>query len=235
LALEEDQVFTLHTLGLPAVRHNWGNTVPDADEVYDAEEQAEKAGPGGAGKTYTYETICSAARGMGGHTPHSRFGIPLDLSPDFICSIKKQSNKAAYLKTVDMIVWDEIICQDKFCFEAVHRLFCDLRDVPDDEKAVLFGEGPAVMGGDFAQTLPIKPGGSRPDIWVADLPYKVELHGLITLPPYIDSPPNIEALIESIYPADILIDAHTKSLDSLFKDRCLIATTNSVVWDLNDG
>ncbi|RKF59229.1 hypothetical protein GcM3_176016, partial [Golovinomyces cichoracearum] len=99
LALEEDQVFTLHTSGLPAVRHNWGNTVPDADEVYHAEEQAEKAveriptlnpdqtfvfntvmdafnsnpssahfylqGPGGSGKTYTYETICFALRGMG--------------------------------------------------------------------------------------------------------------------------------------------------------------------------
>ncbi|RKF55217.1 putative atp-dependent dna helicase pif1 [Golovinomyces cichoracearum] len=55
--------------------------------------------------------------------------------------------------------------------------------------------------------------------WVADLLYKVELHGLNTLPPFIDSPPNNEALIESIYPAD---------------DRCLLATTNLVVWDLND-
>ncbi|RKF74909.1 hypothetical protein GcC1_082034 [Golovinomyces cichoracearum] len=54
---------------------------------------------------------------------------------------------------------------------------------------------------------------------VADLPYKVELHGLITLPPYMESPPNIEAFIESIYPANILIDAHTKSLDSPFKNR----------------
>ncbi|RKF82685.1 hypothetical protein GcC1_012030 [Golovinomyces cichoracearum] len=71
--------------------------------------------------------------------------------------------------------------------------------------------------------------------WVADLPYKVELHGLITLPPYIDSPPSIEGLIESIYPADILIDALTKRLDSPFKERCLLAITNLVVWDLKDG
>ncbi|RKF74305.1 hypothetical protein GcC1_085031, partial [Golovinomyces cichoracearum] len=39
---------------------------------------------------------------------------------------------------------------------------------------------------------------------------------------------------ESIYPADILFDAHTKRLDFPFKDRCLLSTTNLIVWDLND-
>ncbi|RKF73904.1 hypothetical protein GcC1_087031 [Golovinomyces cichoracearum] len=52
----------------------------------------------------------------------------------------------------------------QICFEAVHRLFCNLKDVPDDENAPLFGGVPAVTGGDFAQTLPIKPDRSRPDI-----------------------------------------------------------------------
>jgi len=49
--------------------------------------------------------------------------------------------------------------QHKYCFEAVHRMLTDVRS--DD---ALFGGVPTVFGGDFAQILPVVPGGSRADI-----------------------------------------------------------------------
>ena len=39
----------------------------------------------------------------------------------------------------------------KYCFEAVHRTLCDVRDEPN----LLFGGLPVVLGGDFAQILPV--------------------------------------------------------------------------------
>ncbi len=51
--------------------------------------------------------------------------------------------------------------QHKYCFEVVHRLLVDLRSVTDD---VLFGGVPVILGGDFAQILPVVPHGSRADI-----------------------------------------------------------------------
>jgi hypothetical protein len=41
--------------------------------------------------------------------------------------------------------------QYHYCFEAVHRLMCDLQS--DDDH--LFSSVPMVMGGDFTQTLPV--------------------------------------------------------------------------------
>jgi hypothetical protein len=51
--------------------------------------------------------------------------------------------------------------QHKYCFEVVHRLFVDLRSVSDE---LLFGGVPFLLGGDFAQILPVVPQGSRADI-----------------------------------------------------------------------
>ena len=56
--------------------------------------------------------------------------------------------------------------QHKYCFEVVHRLLVDLRSVSDD---TLFGGIPCLLGGDFAQILPVVPQGSRPDIVAASL------------------------------------------------------------------
>jgi len=51
--------------------------------------------------------------------------------------------------------------QNRNCFEAVHRLLLDLRSVTDD---VLFGGVPVILGGDFAQILPVIKGKDRPHI-----------------------------------------------------------------------
>jgi hypothetical protein len=138
-------------------------------------------GPGGSGKTFLYMALCHYYRGQskivlcvastgvaalllpGGTTSHSAFCIPLELSSVSICGIKKQSKAAALLLRVDLIIWDEVPMQHKYCFEAVHRLFCDLKNI-DENTGPLFGGTPAVLGGDFAQTLPVIPKASRPDI-----------------------------------------------------------------------
>ena len=51
--------------------------------------------------------------------------------------------------------------QYKYCFEVVYRLLTDLRSVTDD---LLFGGVPVILGGDFAQILPVIKRGSRPEI-----------------------------------------------------------------------
>ena len=74
------------------------------------------------------------------------------------------SSTASLLRAVDLIIWDEVLIQYRYCFEVVHRLFCDLRSVPNDSPDTpLFGGTSAVLGGDFAQILPVVPGGSQAD------------------------------------------------------------------------
>jgi hypothetical protein len=136
-------------------------------------------GPGGTGKTFLYQTLCHYYRSQGktvlcvastgiaalllpdGRTSHSQFGIPLELNESSASTITKSSRLGAYLRTTDLIIWDEVPMQNKYCFEVVHRLMVDLRSVTDD---VLFGGVPVILGGDFAQILPVVPHGSRADI-----------------------------------------------------------------------
>ena len=57
------------------------------------------------------------------------------------------------------IIWDEIGAQHKHAVEAVDWT---LRDIRNDEQ--LFGGITVILGGDFLQTLPVVPRGSRMDI-----------------------------------------------------------------------
>ena len=136
-------------------------------------------GPGGTGKTFLYKTIyhhfrsqgksvlCVASTGIAalllpsGRTSHAQFKIPIDLDEASVSSISKSSRLASELKNVDLVIWDEVPMQHKYCFEVVHRLFVDLRSVSDD---LLFGGVPFLLGGDFAQILPVVPQGKRADI-----------------------------------------------------------------------
>ena len=56
------------------------------------------------------------------------------------------------LTKTDLIMWDEIPRQHKYCFEAVSRSLNDIRGTGDD---CLFGNIPVVLVGDFTQILPI--------------------------------------------------------------------------------
>ena len=57
------------------------------------------------------------------------------------------------------IVWDEIVPQHQYAIEALDHTLCDLQD---NNKP--FGGVTLLMGGDFQQTLPVIPKGSRQQV-----------------------------------------------------------------------
>ena len=135
-------------------------------------------GHGGTGKTHLYRTICLRLRSKrmivlcvsssgisallisGGRTAHSMFKIPVDgLDERSVCSIPKNSQRADLMREAKAIIWDEIGTQHRHAVEAVDRTLRDLRrsDQP-------FGGITVVLGGDFRQTLPVVPKGSREDV-----------------------------------------------------------------------
>ncbi|KAJ6523031.1 PIF1-like helicase-domain-containing protein, partial [Mycena capillaripes] len=79
-------------------------------------------GPGGTGKSFTYNALCYALRAkakivlcvassgiaalilIGGRTSHSTFKIPLNLNDGDDCKIKKQSLLAELIRKVDLII-----------------------------------------------------------------------------------------------------------------------------------
>ena len=139
-------------------------------------------GHAGTGKTFLYQTICHHFRAQGkivlcvassgiaalllsgGMTSHSRFKIPLNVHEDSVCSIEKGSQLAALIERTDLIMWDEVPMQHRYCFEAVSRTLADIRG-----NGLSFGGIPVILGGDFAQILPVIPRGNRARIVAANL------------------------------------------------------------------
>jgi hypothetical protein len=141
-------------------------------------------GAGGTGKTFLYRALHADARSKGltvlcvassgiaavllpdGRTAHSQFRIPLNVDDNSVCDIKLQSKLARLLTKVGLVIWDEVPMTNRRVFEAVDRT---LRDITKEED-MLFGGIPFVLGGDFAQTLPVIKRGKRADIVAATLP-----------------------------------------------------------------
>ncbi|KAJ9555986.1 hypothetical protein OSB04_010600 [Centaurea solstitialis] len=133
---------------------------------------------GGTGKTFLWTTIISALRALGkivlvvdssviaslllpsGKTAHSRFKIPLDISNNSICHIKKNTHLASLLLETTLIIWDKAPMTDRKCFEALDRTLRDILNVP----MCAFGGKTVLLGGDFRQTLPVKPKGTKINI-----------------------------------------------------------------------
>lgn len=135
-------------------------------------------GHGGTGKMFVYNTICAKLRSegkiilcvsssgisalliRGGRTAYSMFKIPIDgLTEGSMCNISKHSSCADLLHSTAAIIWDEIGAQHRHAVEAVDRT---LRDICNDDRP--FAGITTVLGGDFLQTLPVVPKGSREDI-----------------------------------------------------------------------
>ena len=88
------------------------------------------------------------------------FKIPIDtLSEVSHCCIPKNGRRADLMRTVRCIIWDEIVPQHRYAIETLDRTLRDLRDIDKP-----FGGITLIMGGDFLQTLPIIPKGSREQI-----------------------------------------------------------------------
>ncbi|KAK9705842.1 hypothetical protein RND81_07G086300 [Saponaria officinalis] len=146
-------------------------------------------GYGGTGKTFIWRSLCAALRSKGeivlpvassgiaatlipgGRTAHSRFGIPINVSENSTCPrIKPGSDLTELLLRAKLIIWDEAPMTHKYSFEALDRSLKDVMRVVDERNATEpFGGKVVVFGGDFRQTLPVVPKGSRADIVHASL------------------------------------------------------------------
>ena len=150
------------------------NTIVTAVDQSPATAHFFLQGPAGTGKTFLYKTLChhywsrdaivlcvasssiAALLLPGGQTSHTRFKILLICNATSTCSITRGSALAELLRNTSLIIWDEVPLQHKYNFTAVDFTLCDIWI--DDS---LFGGIPTILGGDFVQTLPIVPKGSR--------------------------------------------------------------------------
>ena len=133
----------------------------------------------GTGKTFTLKALLAGVRltGLiaiavgssgiactlipGAKTPHSTFGIPLELPADgspALLPIALDSDLGQMLKDprLQMLVWDELPMTHRIWVESVDLTLQYLRESP-----LPFGGLLVVMGGDFRQTLPVVPKSSR--------------------------------------------------------------------------
>ncbi|XP_016178901.1 ATP-dependent DNA helicase PIF1-like [Arachis ipaensis] len=145
-------------------------------------------GFGGTGKTFLYRVLSARLRSEkkivinvassgitslllpGGKTAYSMFNIPIELTKDTVCRIKKDSAKAEVVRLADLIIWDEAPMTNKLAFEALDRTLRDIMvSVSDRNKDLPFGGKVVVLGGDFRQVLPVIPKGSRAEIVMASI------------------------------------------------------------------
>jgi hypothetical protein len=137
--------------------------------------------PGGTGKTYTFNTLLAAVRGLrpesmalavassgiaatlleGGTTFHSRFKVNL---LELTCCIKAQSALADLIRKVEVILWDEAPMMNS---TVLKNFESTLRDITGVDAP--FGGKRLVLAGDFRQTLPVVKRGSVNDILASTL------------------------------------------------------------------
>lgn len=135
--------------------------------------------PGGTGKTWLINLLLAHVRSTGdiaiavassgiaatllngGRTAHSTFKLKLNVNchDEFFCNIRKNGPFADNLRKTKLIVWDECTMTHRAHGEALDRT---LRDIRSCDK--LMGGVTFVFAGDFRQTLPVIPRGTRADI-----------------------------------------------------------------------
>ena len=104
-------------------------------------------GPGGTGKTFTYNALLAAVRAEGGialavassgvaalllpggSTAHGRFKIPIILHEASHCNVPKDSPLADLFRRCRLIVWDEAPMVSRLAYEALDRTFRDITGV----------------------------------------------------------------------------------------------------------
>ena len=78
-------------------------------------------------------------------TAHSRFQIPLSVDKSSTCHIKKGTRLANLIEKTSLILWDEALMNNKYCFEALDKTLQDLRNNFEQP----FGGMSVILGGDF--------------------------------------------------------------------------------------
>ncbi|XP_074099025.1 ATP-dependent DNA helicase pif1-like [Cotesia typhae] len=153
------------------------------DEILNAIESGSQQlyfldAPGGTGKTFLINLLLARIRSFnniavavassgiaatlidGGKTAYSAFKLPLNLdySESPLCNISKQSDMARVLRKAKIIIWDECTMAHKKGIEALNRTLQDIRDCN-----LIMGGVIVLLAGDFRQTLPVVPRGTRTD------------------------------------------------------------------------
>jgi hypothetical protein len=85
--------------------------------------------------------------------------IPIVINERSTCNIAAQSPEAALIQRTELLFWDEAVMQHRHVFESLDHTF---RDIRRDERP--FGGIVVCLCGDFPQTLPIIPKGTRGQI-----------------------------------------------------------------------
>jgi PIF1-like helicase len=134
------------------------------------------AGAGGVGKTYIYIALYHYSRWKGysghntsysgiaanllpeGRTLHNLFKLPVPVHADSNSSIEPGKKEATDLIESDYILIDEAPTVPKYAIEIASR---KLQELSKTWKKRPFADHLIIMGGDFAQTLPVMKGGSR--------------------------------------------------------------------------
>lgn len=132
----------------------------------------------GRGKTFLMNAICNHLRASGrivlptatsafatqlypgGRTTHSTFKVPVNENNEMlISSIQPGMPHAGLIKTASLIIWDEAPMADRAVLSCVDDVCRQIMacDAP-------FGGKVVVLLGDFRQTCPVIPGGSRAQI-----------------------------------------------------------------------
>jgi hypothetical protein len=134
-------------------------------------------GPGGTGKTYTYETLCHLFRANGikyktssymgiaaslmldGRTMHKNFALPFDLDKDSSPSATMNNKAGKELIETDVFIIDEISMVPKYALECIDR---KLKELMENDSP--FGGKIMIIGGDFRQILPVRKRAGRNDL-----------------------------------------------------------------------
>ena len=133
--------------------------------------------PGGCGKTFLYNALAAHLHNQGknvisvaasavaaslltnGNTAHSYFRIPLNAVQGTTCNIAFNSRRAEEIRSAALILFDEAPMASKYTIEAIDLTLQDIFQCGRP-----FGGLAVLLGGDFRQTLPVVPNGSRPEI-----------------------------------------------------------------------
>ena len=91
-----------------------------------------------------------------GRIAYSRFQIPIDLYKESTYNISKGLDLAKLLRYTSLLIQDEVLIQHRYYFKAVHRILTDVRS-----NNSTFSRLPTILGGDFAQILPVVLQGNR--------------------------------------------------------------------------
>ena len=95
----------------------------------------------------------------GGRTVHSGFKLPVPLLDTSVSSMRLKSPEADVLRQTSIIIIDEITMLPKHGLRCIDKL---LKEIMSSQQP--FGGKVIVIGGDFRQTLPVVPRGTRTDV-----------------------------------------------------------------------